>query len=833
MANFLQSPNVALQPYTPSVDTGLYANVLHYKDDQYRQGLAKVQSSIDSVAGLEVYRPVDKQYLQEKMNGIKSQVESLAGGDFSQQAVAGQVASLASQVYKDDRIKQNVIDSSKVKSYFASAKEKKEKHPEQYTPSAENWDMQHVSDYLNSTDPEKSYNGPSEASNYYDYNKPLGELLKGLSPDISYTLDDKGKLQYNIDKNSTISPAKIQNAINGFFATNPQYQQSTNMDALYTYKDYNTADGLKQHVENYYDKTIKSYTDQNVEYDKLIAADPHNVDLIARATAYKADNLNIANSLTKSKNQQLDYFHSGNLDQVKLTLYNDQIRNTGIIDYQKNNHEFDTKETALGKNFLPYIKEGLDPETGLPLSQNSPYYASYIMAKSNEKKSKDRTNSAVSDLTTVIGDPNKTKAYTTESNRTQIQGLQSQQDNYLSKLQTSYNTKFPNAKSPQEFQNYIATQQSNLENGKSVDPDYLKYKEYTQSIETTKGALEQDYKQTAEKSALAHPVSSLGVINIDGLNLEANGKSYKVLKLDPSKKEDQEFLSTFNSFYKDVNNYIENNTSQSIGVQGEANEHQPTQEEAKKAVLQKYRGSQHYTWLEALAEKNLYGNVQKQLVKPFQDVMQARLDDQDKLMQEKGKIWSYNINIVDGKPDEINTLKRLIRAEANTNQLDISKDEKDIEPLGTYADINGKQYIRISDKGVEKDIPYSGNQTIVPNYDPYRWLTNVIKTSGTTPVTGQGVLNSTNGLLRYAISEDTWSGGYNAALVDAAGNKLPIVNDDGISFSAPGQIVERMNTMSKNLNPYTKQQFTREDATYYLTHSAQDFAKYMLNKTNQ
>jgi hypothetical protein len=72
-----------LLPYTPYVaqlPVNAMREVGQIKQAQYQEGVNKIQSELDNVAGLDVVRDVDKQYLQSRLNDLGNNLKKVAAG---------------------------------------------------------------------------------------------------------------------------------------------------------------------------------------------------------------------------------------------------------------------------------------------------------------------------------------------------------------------------------------------------------------------------------------------------------------------------------------------------------------------------------------------------------------------------------------------------------------------------------------------------------------------------------------------------------------------------------------------------------------------------------
>ena len=65
-------------PYIQQLPVEAMVTVGMEKQQRYDQGLQRIQSQIDQVAGLDIYRPQDREYLQSKLNQLGSKLKTVA-----------------------------------------------------------------------------------------------------------------------------------------------------------------------------------------------------------------------------------------------------------------------------------------------------------------------------------------------------------------------------------------------------------------------------------------------------------------------------------------------------------------------------------------------------------------------------------------------------------------------------------------------------------------------------------------------------------------------------------------------------------------------------------
>ena len=70
-------------PYVQQLPVEAMVQVGMQKQKQYDEGIQKIQTNIDNVAGLDIAKDSDRVYLQSKLNQLGNDVRTFAAGDFS------------------------------------------------------------------------------------------------------------------------------------------------------------------------------------------------------------------------------------------------------------------------------------------------------------------------------------------------------------------------------------------------------------------------------------------------------------------------------------------------------------------------------------------------------------------------------------------------------------------------------------------------------------------------------------------------------------------------------------------------------------------------------
>ena len=95
-------------PYVEQLPVEAMVKVGMEKQRRYDEGIQKIQSHIDQVAGIELLRDGDKKYLQSKLGELESKIKTVAAGDFSNYQLVNSVSGMTNQIAKDPIISAGV-----------------------------------------------------------------------------------------------------------------------------------------------------------------------------------------------------------------------------------------------------------------------------------------------------------------------------------------------------------------------------------------------------------------------------------------------------------------------------------------------------------------------------------------------------------------------------------------------------------------------------------------------------------------------------------------------------------------------------------------------------
>jgi hypothetical protein len=230
-------------PYIQQLPVEAMVSVGMQKQQQYDQGIQRIQSEIDRVAGLDIVRDVDRQYLQSKLNDLGSKLRTVAAGDFSNFQLVNSVAGMAGKVAKDNTVISAVQASAKYRKEQAFMEEARQKGE---SAIQNEYDfMQQTDKWMNDEKVGAGYNG--RYRKYIDVDKKWLEVIKGLhsdllEEDIPYAYNKDGSINsketaaamQRISKEG-VSANKIQNALRA--SLSPDELEQLNINGKYEFRN--------------------------------------------------------------------------------------------------------------------------------------------------------------------------------------------------------------------------------------------------------------------------------------------------------------------------------------------------------------------------------------------------------------------------------------------------------------------------------------------------------------------------------------------------------------------------------------------------------------------
>jgi len=332
MANWTDNRPPVFNPYVQQLPVEAMTQVGVEKQKRYDEGVQKIQTEVDNIAGLDIIRDVDKNYLQSKLNQLGTNLKSVTAADFSNFQLVNSVGGMANQIAKDRNILNAVSSTARFRKEQAFGETLKK---EGKSSVNREYDFnKSVNDWLNNTDLNASFNG--QYKEHIDVNKKVLEIIGKINPnakqeDLVNAVRSDGTINYKQMADvmqrrgiTEVSEGQIKTAVNSMLDAN-------DMDELYSqgryaYKDYTPA-ALQAESTRTYELGKRSYQSKLEELQRqlLVTTDitqQHDInDTIEYYKTLLGDSKNnIPSLLEKTHNSILENIMT-NPDEARSSLY--------------------------------------------------------------------------------------------------------------------------------------------------------------------------------------------------------------------------------------------------------------------------------------------------------------------------------------------------------------------------------------------------------------------------------------------------------------------------------------------------------------------------------
>lgn len=254
-------------PYIQQLPVEAMVAVGMEKQQRYDQGIQRIQSQIDQVAGLSLYRDSDKQQLQSKLNELGSKLKTVAAADFSNYQLVNSVAGMAGTIMKDPVILAGVQSTQNIKNNEKIMEEARQKG--ELTPENLDFYNKRLAAYESAglvDDRGKPIVFGAKYEPYFDVFKYAKETFDAIKPDKLtwdqvYETDDQGNVKIDpVTKKPIYSPVMIKMEKEGRFPqkvretldqifSDPRVSKQLQITGEYNFKGY-SPEMLKQTISN-------------------------------------------------------------------------------------------------------------------------------------------------------------------------------------------------------------------------------------------------------------------------------------------------------------------------------------------------------------------------------------------------------------------------------------------------------------------------------------------------------------------------------------------------------------------------------------------------------
>jgi hypothetical protein len=343
--------------YVQQLPVEAMATVGRQRQNQYEQGVQKIQNQIESIAGLDVVRDVDKQYLQGKLNQVNSNLRLVAAGDFSNYQLVNSVGGMITQIGKDSNIQNAVSSTMKYKKGIQEMELAKKEGKS--SPSNE-WEFNsRAASWLNSNNVKDGFSGGFNP--YTNYKKNALEAIKALTKDETitddaFTVDSRGNLviaDANVRKKfAGISPDKIQTAL--MATLSPADFKQMEIDGRYNYSNVDPRK-FTQDINNSYSEKVDFYNQQKRILENAKSSTTSNLEKTKLNDQISSLD-KVIRGISKEQQNMGSLLASGNIEAVKAQLHT----NNFIDNFSK---AFSYTETSQTYESSPFAQMAMQRAT--------------------------------------------------------------------------------------------------------------------------------------------------------------------------------------------------------------------------------------------------------------------------------------------------------------------------------------------------------------------------------------------------------------------------------------------------------------------------------------
>jgi hypothetical protein len=314
-------------PYVQQLPVEAMVQVGMEKQKRYDEGIQKIQTQIDNIAGLDIAQDAQRVYLQSKLNELGNNLKNVAAGDFSNFQLVNSVGGMTGQIVKDPRI---VNALSSTKAYRKGLEDMATLTKEGKASASRTWEFKNAANAWLNGDVDSSFNTLYKP--YTNYRKNATEIIKGLTGDSTirddaFDVDAKGNLVIKDAMTRTklagISPEKIQQAL--LTGLSPDDWEQISVDGRYNYANttpQSFAESLNASYKGKYDAFAQQRTIlENAKSSTSSAVEKQKIDQkIGELTK-------ILNSVQEEYNSVSKTFDDGDAESAKARLFTANFMN--------------------------------------------------------------------------------------------------------------------------------------------------------------------------------------------------------------------------------------------------------------------------------------------------------------------------------------------------------------------------------------------------------------------------------------------------------------------------------------------------------------------------
>lgn len=356
MASFTDTRPRQFNPYVQQLPVETMIAVGTRAEDEYNRGVQRVQGYLGSIAGIDVASEADRDYIQQRLSSLTSEVNKVASADWGNQAIVNQVGAMAAHIANDENIQNAMISTQKIRGLQSSYKTLREKDPAKYSAVNEAYDMQSVNEYLSNPNPGTLYQGPTSPwlQKADDVRKRLNEQVESIKKNpnkrtvISTVRDSDGNptIMYQLDDQTWVSADDLKSSL--MQQLGAEDLETLHRDAWFNLRGVSDNDILNRYLDQT-DYEIKNRDRQILDREttNALIQDPKQKEV-------DTENLNALKEynrqLVDRRNKYVNNANTGNVTSSDITQLKDSMWTKSFIDGIANQGAFSQSSVKLEVN---------------------------------------------------------------------------------------------------------------------------------------------------------------------------------------------------------------------------------------------------------------------------------------------------------------------------------------------------------------------------------------------------------------------------------------------------------------------------------------------------
>jgi hypothetical protein len=299
------------------------------KQQQYDQGVQKIQGYVDNIAGMDVVNDADKKYLQSKLNDLGSRLKTVAAGDFSNQQLVNSVGGMATQIIKDPTVQNAVYSTANYRKELS--KLQKDIDEGKSSPANIEFFNKRANSWLSSNKAGQKFS--ASYMPFFDVQKFAKETFDAIKPDgftidQVYETDTQGNIKLDKAGRPIYSPVmkrmeqegrtpqKVKETLEQIFS-DARVSQQLDISGQYEYRGY-SPEMLTQKINLQKEGLISKYDEQ---INELALKQGTGKDVQAQI-----DQLELNKNNIRSQYDDIVSVAQNNPDAIRSLLYKDDVK---------------------------------------------------------------------------------------------------------------------------------------------------------------------------------------------------------------------------------------------------------------------------------------------------------------------------------------------------------------------------------------------------------------------------------------------------------------------------------------------------------------------------